>query len=49
MFVVDSTVEVPEHKAEELINIYIKRSRLVDQAEGFISFQLLQKSENLES
>ncbi|MGP4077960.1 antibiotic biosynthesis monooxygenase family protein [Halobacillus sp. K22] len=43
MFVVDSTVEVPEHKAEELINIYKKRSRLVDQAEGFISFQLLQK------
>ena len=42
MFVVDSTVVVPEHKADELIHIYQKRSRLVDQAEGFLSFQLLQ-------
>ncbi|WP_281976003.1 antibiotic biosynthesis monooxygenase family protein [Halobacillus litoralis] len=42
MFVVDSTVIVPEHKAEDLINIYKKRSRLVDEAEGFHSFQLLQ-------
>ncbi|QAS53806.1 antibiotic biosynthesis monooxygenase family protein [Halobacillus litoralis] len=42
MFVVDSTVIVPEHKAEDLINIYKKRSRCVDEAEGFHSFQLLQ-------
>ncbi|RWZ54927.1 antibiotic biosynthesis monooxygenase [Halobacillus fulvus] len=42
MFIVDSTVVVPEHKADELIGIYRKRSRLVDEAEGFISFQLLQ-------
>lgn len=42
MFVVDSTVVVPEHKADELIDIYRNRSRLVDKAEGFHSFQLLQ-------
>ncbi|REJ10076.1 MULTISPECIES: antibiotic biosynthesis monooxygenase family protein [Halobacillus] len=42
MFVVDSMVKVPDHKADELIHIYKKRSRLVDQADGFISFQLLQ-------
>ncbi|WLR49361.1 antibiotic biosynthesis monooxygenase [Halobacillus litoralis] len=42
MFVVDSMVQVPEHKADDLIDIYRKRSRLVDQADGFISFQLLQ-------
>ncbi|KHE73096.1 antibiotic biosynthesis monooxygenase [Halobacillus sp. BBL2006] len=42
MYVVDSTVVVPDHKAEDLIRIYRNRSRLVDQAEGFLSFQLLQ-------
>ncbi|GEN54309.1 MULTISPECIES: antibiotic biosynthesis monooxygenase family protein [Halobacillus] len=42
MFVVDSMVQVPDHKADDLIDIYRKRSRLVDQADGFISFQLLQ-------
>ncbi|MBN8235475.1 antibiotic biosynthesis monooxygenase [Halobacillus kuroshimensis] len=42
MFVVDSTVVVPEHKADDLIQIYRNRSRLVDEAEGFLSFQLLQ-------
>ncbi|MBH0230996.1 antibiotic biosynthesis monooxygenase [Halobacillus yeomjeoni] len=42
MFVVDSTVTVPEHKADDLIEIYRNRSRLVDEAEGFLSFQLLQ-------
>ncbi|TGB02237.1 antibiotic biosynthesis monooxygenase family protein [Halobacillus salinus] len=42
MFVVDSTVVVPDHKAEDLIHIYQNRSRLVDQADGFLSFQLLQ-------
>ncbi len=42
MFVVDSTVVVPDHKADDLILIYQHRSKLVDQAEGFLSFQLLQ-------
>ncbi|MBA2175713.1 antibiotic biosynthesis monooxygenase [Halobacillus locisalis] len=42
MFVVDSTVVVPDHKADDLIHIYQHRSKLVDQAEGFLSFQLLQ-------
>ncbi|MCA0971721.1 antibiotic biosynthesis monooxygenase [Halobacillus litoralis] len=42
MFVVDSTVVVPDHKADDLIHIYRNRSKLVDQAEGFLSFQLLQ-------
>lgn len=42
MFVVDSTVVVPDHKAEDLVHIYQNRSRLVDQADGFLSFQLLQ-------
>ncbi|WP_163528850.1 antibiotic biosynthesis monooxygenase family protein [Halobacillus ihumii] len=42
MFVVDSMVTVPDHKADDLIAIYQNRSRLVDQAEGFRSFQLLQ-------
>ncbi|WP_082233466.1 antibiotic biosynthesis monooxygenase family protein [Halobacillus massiliensis] len=42
MYVVDSTVIVPEHKADDLIAIYQNRSRLVDEAEGFLTFQLLQ-------
>jgi heme-degrading monooxygenase HmoA len=42
MYIVDSIVEVPEEKADELISIYQKRSRLVDEYKGFISFQLLQ-------
>ncbi|WP_101843146.1 antibiotic biosynthesis monooxygenase [Halobacillus sp. Marseille-P3879] len=42
MYVVDSTVVVPDHKADELISIYQNRSRLVDGADGFLSFQLLQ-------
>ncbi|GGC81837.1 hypothetical protein GCM10007216_10470 [Thalassobacillus devorans] len=42
MYIVDSTVTVPDQKAEELIEIYNNRSRSVDQAEGFRSFQLLQ-------
>ncbi|MFG6116966.1 antibiotic biosynthesis monooxygenase family protein [Halobacillus sp. MO56] len=42
MYIVDSTVTVPEHKADELIEIYNNRSKSVDQADGFLSFQLLQ-------
>ncbi|WP_173915715.1 antibiotic biosynthesis monooxygenase [Halobacillus sp. Marseille-Q1614] len=42
MYVVDSTVIVPDHKAEDLISIYQNRSRQVDDAEGFLTFQLLQ-------
>lgn len=42
MYIVDSMVTVPEEKADELIEIYQKRSRSVDKWEGFRSFQLLQ-------
>lgn len=42
MFIVHSTVQVPEGKSEEVIDIYRNRSRQVDQAEGFLSFELLQ-------
>ncbi|RLL42127.1 antibiotic biosynthesis monooxygenase [Oceanobacillus piezotolerans] len=42
MYIVNSVVTVPEEKAEEVINIYRNRSRLVDNAVGFLSFQLLQ-------
>jgi heme-degrading monooxygenase HmoA len=42
VYIVHSKVNVPEEKAEEVIAIYQKRSRLVDEYEGFISFQLLQ-------
>ncbi|MFD2613276.1 antibiotic biosynthesis monooxygenase family protein [Paenibacillus gansuensis] len=42
MYIVHSIVEVPADKAEEVIGIYRKRSRLVDKWEGFRAFQLLQ-------
>ncbi|WEZ06518.1 antibiotic biosynthesis monooxygenase family protein [Priestia flexa] len=42
MYTVFSTFDVPDEKAEEVINIYQKRSRKVDQAPGFVYFQLLQ-------
>ncbi|WP_347862450.1 antibiotic biosynthesis monooxygenase [Salimicrobium sp. PL1-032A] len=42
MYVVDSKVTVPAHKAKDLIRIYRNRSRLVDGQPGFLSFQLLQ-------
>ncbi|UTR11486.1 antibiotic biosynthesis monooxygenase [Evansella sp. LMS18] len=42
MYIVTSTVTVPEEKTEEVINIYRNRTRGVDKAEGFLSFQLLQ-------
>ena len=42
MYIVQSVVEVPAHKAEEIIGLYVNRSRLVDKQPGFMSFQLLQ-------
>ncbi|WP_281889867.1 antibiotic biosynthesis monooxygenase [Paenibacillus sp. YYML68] len=42
MYIVHSIVEVPEGKAEEVIGLYRNRSRLVDNAPGFIGFQLWQ-------
>ncbi|MDP4162780.1 MAG: antibiotic biosynthesis monooxygenase [Bacillota bacterium] len=42
MYTVFSTFDVPNDKAEEVIQIYKNRSRAVDQAEGFIDFFLLQ-------
>jgi heme-degrading monooxygenase HmoA len=42
MYTVFSTFDVPNEKADEVINIYKNRSRSVDQAEGFVDFLLLQ-------
>ncbi|WP_455663097.1 antibiotic biosynthesis monooxygenase family protein [Pradoshia sp.] len=42
MYTIFSTFFVPDHKADEVIQIYQQRSRLVDQAAGFIDFLLLQ-------
>ncbi len=42
MYIVHSTFNVPEEKANEVIAIYHNRSKLVDQAEGFQRFILLQ-------
>lgn len=42
MYCVFSTFDVPAEKADEVISIYQNRSRLVDQAPGFIDFFLLQ-------
>lgn len=42
MYTVFSTFDVPPEKAEEVIGIYQNRSRLVDEAEGFVDFLLLQ-------
>ncbi|MDT2046107.1 antibiotic biosynthesis monooxygenase [Priestia aryabhattai] len=47
MYTVFSTFDVPDEKAEEVINIYKKRSRKVDQAPGFVDFQLLQNDKRL--
>lgn len=44
MYIVTSTVTVPTDKIEEVIEIYQKRSRRVDQAEGFTSFRLIQNT-----
>ncbi|SIT91134.1 antibiotic biosynthesis monooxygenase family protein [Edaphobacillus lindanitolerans] len=45
MYTVFSTFDVPPEKSEEVINIYKNRSRLVDQAEGFVDFLLLQREQ----
>ncbi|TWI54467.1 antibiotic biosynthesis monooxygenase family protein [Halalkalibacter nanhaiisediminis] len=42
MYTVFSTFDVPQEKAEEVINIYKNRSRSVDVAPGFVNFLLLQ-------
>lgn len=42
MYIVHSTFVVPDEKAEEVISIYHSRSGLVDEAEGFQRFLLLQ-------
>lgn len=44
MYVVTSTFIVPPEKAQEVIEIYQKRSRKVDQEPGFLRFQLLQNA-----
>ncbi|MCM3573996.1 MULTISPECIES: antibiotic biosynthesis monooxygenase family protein [Mesobacillus] len=45
MYIVHSTVNIPEGKVDEVIGIYQKRSRLVDEYKGFISFHLLQNEQ----
>ncbi|WP_456272524.1 antibiotic biosynthesis monooxygenase family protein [Bacillus sp. AK031] len=42
MYIVHSTFVVPNEKADEVISIYHSRSRLVDKADGFQRFLLLQ-------
>ncbi|PYZ96303.1 antibiotic biosynthesis monooxygenase [Alteribacter lacisalsi] len=42
MYIVHSVVTIPEEKADEVIGLYQNRSKLVDEADGFISFKLLQ-------
>ena len=42
MYTVFSTFLVPDEKADEVIQIYQNRSKLVDQAAGFIDFLPLQ-------
>ena len=42
MYIVNSTFQVADEKAEEVIRIYQNRSKRVDSSEGFRSFQLLQ-------
>ncbi len=47
MYIVHSTFHVPQEKTEEVISIYRTRSKLVDEYEGFKSFQLLQNEGRL--
>lgn len=42
MYIVQSIVQVPDNKTEDVVQIYRDRSRIVDQQPGFVSFQLLQ-------
>lgn len=46
MHIVHSTFHVPSEKAGEVIEIYQKRSRLVDKNPGFLRFLLLQNDKN---
>jgi len=41
MYVVHSTIVVPDEWMEDVIALYRDRSRLVDQWPGFVSFSLL--------
>lgn len=47
MYIVQSVVQVPIEKAEEVIGLYMNRSRSVDKQPGFLSFQLLQNENKL--
>lgn len=42
MYIVNSVITVPKDKVDEVIGIYQKRSKRVDEFDGFISFNLLQ-------
>lgn len=44
MYIVTSTVVVSPEKTNEVIGIYRKRSRRVDENEGFLSFKLIQNT-----
>ncbi|SES43278.1 antibiotic biosynthesis monooxygenase family protein [Salipaludibacillus aurantiacus] len=46
MYTVFSTFDVPPEKANEVIDIYRNRSRIVDEAPGFVDFYLLQNDKN---
>lgn len=46
MHIVHSTFLVPAEKANEVIDIYRKRSKLVDKNPGFVRFILLQNDKN---
>lgn len=48
MYIVHSTVIVPSEKTDEVVGIYKKRSRLVDEYKGFVSFHLLQNEQRPE-
>ena len=41
MYIVTSTVVVSPEKTDEVIGIYRKRSRRVDENKGFLSFKLI--------
>ncbi|PYZ92045.1 antibiotic biosynthesis monooxygenase [Salipaludibacillus keqinensis] len=46
MYTVFSTFDVPPEKADEVIDIYKNRSKIVDEAPGFVDFFLLQNDKN---
>ncbi|MFC4101955.1 antibiotic biosynthesis monooxygenase family protein [Paenibacillus xanthanilyticus] len=45
MYIVHTTFDVPLHKADEVITIYQNRSKIVDEAPGFVKFLLLQNEQ----